>query len=585
MNARTDPALAAPGQISILPPELIAPSLTNTRKTHNAEKDKELADSVKAHGVLQAVLVRPLPKNRTDKAAAGKTHELVFGHRRHTAALTAALKSIPVVVRDLNDADVLKIQLVENGQREDIHPLEEAEGYERLLQCVKTPGDGKTTQTERYTVDDIAAMIGKSRRYVYNRLKLAELCPEGRKAYYAGTLDYSRALLVASLNHHDTQREAIKVFTQKNFQGEFLSYRTCADEARRRFMLELKTAPFDIKVVDYKDASGKFLPAGACVVCPKRSGNNPELFGEIAKSADVCTDVKCFGAKKDAHEARQTAVAKTELEALAAKGKAVLRGTAAEDAFNSQGYITKTYLDAEEGLWLDDLAKDKHGKNIKQILGKEAPIQHVISPRSNQIIQVVDKAKAMKLLKEKGFIKKPAAKKAAPAISKAKQAAADAQALKAEVDRIVLHKAWAALREKLAKGLAPEDWRLVAEKVLETAEGDDDFITQLYMPGLQGKPMWSVPYKKARDKMFAELAVEQIPRFLLDVCFSDFLGYGVGRHETAKIVAKMFLRHGVDEKKIRDQVNAEIKEKKAAEAVAKAAEPAKKPVAKKGGKK
>jgi ParB-like chromosome segregation protein Spo0J len=88
-------------------------------------------------------------------------------------------------VRELTDAEVLEIQVVENLQRADLHELEEAEGYEQLLKCTHPSG-------ERYTVDEIAAKVGKSRSYVFARLKLCALCPEARKAFYAGELDASK---------------------------------------------------------------------------------------------------------------------------------------------------------------------------------------------------------------------------------------------------------------------------------------------------------------------------------------------------------------------------------------------------------
>jgi ParB/RepB/Spo0J family partition protein len=88
-------------------------------------------------------------------------------------------------MRELTDAEVLEVQVVENLQRADLHELEEAEGYEQLLKCAHA--DGK-----KYTVEEIAAKVGKSRSYVFARLKLTALCPEARKAFYDGNLDASK---------------------------------------------------------------------------------------------------------------------------------------------------------------------------------------------------------------------------------------------------------------------------------------------------------------------------------------------------------------------------------------------------------
>lgn len=146
----------------------------NERRTFDEAKLKELAASIKEKGVLEPILVRP---------SDGK-HEIVCGARRFRAAAMVGLLEIPVVVKSLNDKQALECQVIENLQREDVHPLEEAEGYEQLM---KKHG--------YKSADDIAAKIGKSKTYVYGRLKLCELIPENRKLFYEGRLSPSVALL------------------------------------------------------------------------------------------------------------------------------------------------------------------------------------------------------------------------------------------------------------------------------------------------------------------------------------------------------------------------------------------------------
>lgn len=109
-----------------LPLDQIRPCKTNPRTHFDAERDTELAGSIAKHGVLQAILVRPL-----NGKAGG--YELIAGHRRFAAAKSVNLAAIPALSRTLTDAEVLELQLVENLQRTDLHPLEEAEGYRRLL--------------------------------------------------------------------------------------------------------------------------------------------------------------------------------------------------------------------------------------------------------------------------------------------------------------------------------------------------------------------------------------------------------------------------------------------------------------------
>jgi ParB/RepB/Spo0J family partition protein len=143
-------------QTNTVPLAKITPSTTNPRKSFPKDKLDELTDSVKRLGVLQPILLRPLN--------GGGTYELVAGERRYRASKAAGLTDIPATVRELTDAEVLEIQVIENLQRSDPHELEEAEGYER---CSSAHPSG-----EKYTVDEIAAKVGKSRSYVFGRLKL-----------------------------------------------------------------------------------------------------------------------------------------------------------------------------------------------------------------------------------------------------------------------------------------------------------------------------------------------------------------------------------------------------------------------------
>src|SRR4051812_46403651 len=106
-------------------------SKTNPRKHfHQAELD-ELAASIRSHGVLQPVLVRPAPSAKDPNVL----FEIVAGERRFRAAKAAGLSTIPAIVRSLTDLQVLEIQVIENLQRSNLHPLEEAEGYEALRKC------------------------------------------------------------------------------------------------------------------------------------------------------------------------------------------------------------------------------------------------------------------------------------------------------------------------------------------------------------------------------------------------------------------------------------------------------------------
>lgn len=302
MNAPTNAAALAEPKLKMIALSLIIPSSTHIqemrRERFDAKVTKELAESIKSVGILQPPVARAL---------AGGKFELVAGERRYLAAKIAGLKEIPLNVRELTDDQVLEVQLVENLQREDLHELEEAEGYGELMKLKKI------------TADEVGAMVGKSRSYVYARTKLLALCQEVRKAFYSGQIDASKALLIARIGNHDTQRQALKDLTevQKYNKDELVipTYREARDHIEENYMLRLSEAIFKV------DDANLVKKAGACTTCPKRTGNQPDLFPDI-KSADVCTDPKCFAEKKAAHR-------ETRKVELVAKGHEVITGTAA----------------------------------------------------------------------------------------------------------------------------------------------------------------------------------------------------------------------------------------------------------------
>lgn len=193
MNAPASAAVFAKPSLQLVALASLVPSKSHVQELRRARFTKEslqkLADDIKRNGLMQHPLVRPI---------AGGKLEIVAGERRWLAAKLAGLTEIYVSVRELADEQALEQQLSENLQREDLHELEEAEGYEELMKLKKI------------NADQVAAMINQSRSYVYARLKLLALCPEARKAFYAGELDSSRALLIARIGHHDTQRQAMK---------------------------------------------------------------------------------------------------------------------------------------------------------------------------------------------------------------------------------------------------------------------------------------------------------------------------------------------------------------------------------------
>jgi ParB family chromosome partitioning protein len=158
--------------------ELIRPNPEQPRRAFGAEELGELAASIRERGVLQPILVRPMPGQE-------KTYQIIAGERRWRAAQQAGLRGIPALVRDLADQEVMEIALIENIQRADLNALEEARGYDTMAQRFKRNPDA------------IAKVVGKSRSHVANTLRLMRLPGEVQEHIEEGrlTAGHARALL------------------------------------------------------------------------------------------------------------------------------------------------------------------------------------------------------------------------------------------------------------------------------------------------------------------------------------------------------------------------------------------------------
>ncbi len=179
------PDPAGPGPARTVPIEFLTASPLQPRRRFVEAELQALADSLKTYGVLQPLLVRPRSGSAAGYATPG--FEIVAGERRWRAAQLAGLDELPVVVRELGDRDVLEIALVENLQREDLSPIEEAEGYRRLID-----------EFDR-TQEELAQEIGKSRSHIANTLRLLKLPEAVRRYLEEGKLSagHARTLLGA----------------------------------------------------------------------------------------------------------------------------------------------------------------------------------------------------------------------------------------------------------------------------------------------------------------------------------------------------------------------------------------------------
>ncbi len=270
---------------------LLSESKTNPRRIFEDAALKELAESIRTQGVLSPLLVRPLTE---------QGFEIVAGARRYRAAQMAEQETVPVRIVHLTDAEALEAQLIENLQRRDVHPLEEAQGFRALLNL----------EDPKYTVEQIAAKVGKTPAFVTTRLKLTDLIPAVIEAFYADEIGVGHALLLAKLPA-DQQEQALSACFKEVYNGGtkpariLLPVRNLQFWIETNIMLILKDAPFN-----KRDA--QLVPtAGSCVDCPKRTGHNKLLFADLGKQ-DACTDPTCYQTKVSAHIA-QTIAAKPQL--------------------------------------------------------------------------------------------------------------------------------------------------------------------------------------------------------------------------------------------------------------------------------
>ncbi len=259
--------------------DTIHESTTNPRRTFEESKLQELAESIRHHGLIQPVTVRPNADG----------FELIAGARRYRAAKLAELFSVPARIVEIDDAQALELQLVENSQRVDVHPYEEAQGFQRLLDL---PG---------YDVSALVEKSGKSASHIYARLSLLQLIPAVADAFTQERITASHANLIARLPQ-ESQAEAFEQCWRKDWQEQeahLLPAKSLSAWIQANLYLSLADAPFDREDPTLNPA------AGACVTCPRRSGYNTSLFADV--QGDQCLDGPCYQTKITAHIDRELA--------------------------------------------------------------------------------------------------------------------------------------------------------------------------------------------------------------------------------------------------------------------------------------
>ena len=253
VNGKKTPVL----QIQNLSIEKVIPDPLQPRKTFNETLLQQLSESIKKHGVLQPITVRK----------SGKEYIIVMGERRYRASKLAGKKTIPCIERTYKNNEVFEVQIIENLQRQDVEPTEEAEAIAYL--------------SEKYAPTEIAKRLGRTDNFIRQRLKLAGLI-EGFKHFVRnGEMTISLGVGVALFTPEEQQM-------MLETMGEDFN----ANQINR--MIDNQT--YDLEKVSFDVADKKLVPkVGSCVECPFNAANQGNLFGE---GKMVCTRSACFETKK-----------------------------------------------------------------------------------------------------------------------------------------------------------------------------------------------------------------------------------------------------------------------------------------------
>ena len=176
-------------QVLYVPLSKIVPNPYQPRKEFESEALSELADSIRQYGVLQPLLVAPGPDNN---------YILIAGERRLRASTMAGMGSVPVIVSEYTTQQIAEIALIENLQRKDLHYLEEAEGYEKLV------------NTFHLTQESMAGRVGKKQSTIANKLRLLKLSPSVRNTLHESDLTERHARALLKLENEETQKTVLK---------------------------------------------------------------------------------------------------------------------------------------------------------------------------------------------------------------------------------------------------------------------------------------------------------------------------------------------------------------------------------------
>ena len=253
-----EPAISANSPYHLLPLHKVEPNPDQPRRDFDEEELQQLADSISEHGVIQPLTVRLLPSGY---------YQIIAGERRWRASRLAGLNEIPAVVIEADDRKATELALIENLQRQDLNPVEEALGYQSLI------ADYGLTQEET------AKSVGKSRPAVANALRLLQLCPEVLEMLRCGKLTAGHARAVLTLNTPKKQISAAQKISALGLsvrQAELL----CKNMAKEPVPQVVTPLAVDY-VAECEKTLSKHLGRGVKIINGKRKGRfELEFYGQ-----------------------------------------------------------------------------------------------------------------------------------------------------------------------------------------------------------------------------------------------------------------------------------------------------------------
>ena len=246
-----------------LPVEFLRPNPRNPRKDFGAAELDDLAASVKERGVVQPILVRPV-------AAADNGYEIIAGERRWRAAQKVGLHNVPVVILEVSDSEALELAIIENVQRADLNPLEEALGYQQLI------------DDHQYTQVQLAEVIGKSRSHIANTLRLLKL-PDGVLDYVrSGKLSAGHAR--ALVTHSDPEAAARRIVEA----GMSVREAEAIDDGRSKARQKAQAPEKDADTRALEKALGDVLGLGVAINHGKDGGELRIRYKTLEQLDAVC---------------------------------------------------------------------------------------------------------------------------------------------------------------------------------------------------------------------------------------------------------------------------------------------------------